>query len=260
MSLKDLLNKIKEVKQFADENVDTGAPETLNARRGRQRQAVEELQRLQTAYTNELRRTSAFIVVIGDKYKEFLEHSSKLFCVEPEAYFKEIVNKIPTHLYLGRESVSNLFDVLGRHIEEKAYALGIVGYPQLIFKQEYQRTIRSTDDFLNIVKEAITDQMGGEIVGIHATHVLTKASIEKNNTSQSTRIVLATGDEKFGIKVANDLHKISNRVFVVVAGELQKPLRNTKDVYGLQEVTKESVDKTLNGIKNLLKKEELAQK
>lgn len=262
MTLKELLVKIAEVQPLAEENVENGSMDTLNARRGRQRQAVEELGRLRTAVTNELRRTSAFVVVIGSQSKEFADiasNSYKAFAADPESYFKELVARVPASLYIGRESVSNLFDVLGRHIEEKAYALGIVGYQQLLFKQEYQRTIRDTADFLGIVKDAVTDQIGGEIVGIQSTHDITKSVIERKRTARPY-IVLSTKDEKFGIKVANDLLKISDNVFFVTAGEATTPLKNTDAFYAVPEVTKEAVKKTLDTISQTLKKEELVQK
>jgi hypothetical protein len=257
MTLGELLNKIKEVQPLADENVDTGHPETLNARRGRKAQSIEQLTRLRRAYTSELMRTAAFIVVVGDKREEFSNlavNSFKCFSADPEAYFVDLVNRMPRNLYLGKESVSNLFDVLGRHIEEKAYELGIVGYPQLIFKQEYQRTIRNQEDFLGLVKQAVTEQMGGEIVGIQATYSLTKEAIEKENSAKFTPIILSSSDEKFAIRVANDLERISTRVFVVAAGEVQTKFKNPDEIFVVAEPTKEEVKKTLKTISGFLKK------
>lgn len=257
MNLVDILTKIKEVKILADENVESGPMETLNARRGRQRQASEELSRLRQAYTNELMRTAAFIVVVGDKREEFSSlavDNFKCFSADPDEYFKDLVNRIPKSLYLGKESVANIFDVLGRHIEEKAHALDIVAYPQLLFKQEYQQSLRNEDDFLKVVRQAVTDQMGGEIVGIQAAHTLTKKAIESGNSAKFTPIVLTTEYEKFGLKIAADLERISTRVFLVRAGETKiMPGDGLYDV-ALDEVTKEEVKKVLKNISNSLKK------
>lgn len=255
MTLSELLVKIKEVQPFVEEDVDSGPIETLNARRGRKRQSAETLGRLYRAYTNELMRTAAFMVVIGTKREEFSTlavSNFKCFSADPEAYFADLVRRVPRTLYMGKESVSNVFDVLGRHIEEKAHELDIVAYPQLLFKQEYQRALRNEADFLGLVKEAVTDQMGGEIVGIQAAHSLTKTAIDRKNTAQFTPIILSSGDEKFAIKVANDLSRISNRVFFVVAGEATTQFKN-KNIYAVSEPTKEEVKKTLKSISGLLK-------
>ena len=256
MTLGELLVKIKEVQPLADENVETGPAETLNAKRGRKRQSTELLGRLYRAYTRELMQTAAFIVVVGSKREEFTDSAVsgfKCFSANPEAYFADLVSRVPRALYLGKESVSNVFDVLGRHIEEKMHTLDISEYPQLLFKQEYQRTLRDEADFLGLVKEAVTDQIGGEIVGIQAAHSLTKTAIERDNAAKFTPIILSSGDEKFAIKVANDLDRISKRVFFVAAGETTTKFKN-KDVFTLAEPTKEEVKKTLKAISNSLKK------
>ena len=257
MSLKDLLAKIKEIQPLADEDVETSAPATLNARRGRKRQAIEELGRLRQEYTNELRATAAFIVVIGDKREEFdkvANDSIKCFSVDPDSYFKDLIKRIPRSLYLGNESVQNIFDVLGRHIEETAGELGIVGYPQLIFKQEYQRALRNEDDFLRLVRQAVTDTMGGEIVGIKAARDLTKSAIESGNVAKFTPIILTTEFEKFGLKIANDLGRISTRVFLVKAGETTTVPADSNFDAVLSEITKEEVKKAFKQIGNSLKK------
>jgi hypothetical protein len=257
MTLGELLTKIKEVQPLADEDPNSGSPETLNARRGRKNQSMEQLARLRRAYTSELMRTAAFIVVVGDKREEFTTiavNNFKCFSADPEAYFVDLVNRVPRALYMGKESVSNVFDVLGRHIEEKSHELDIVGYPQLLFKQQYQRTLRNPEDFLGLVKEAVTDQIGGEIVGIQAAYSLTNTAIERENTAKFTPIILSAGDERFGIKVANDLERISNRVFFVVAGSTKTTLKNTEEIVTVSEPTKEEVKKALKNISNFLKK------
>lgn len=256
MSLAELLTKIKEVKPLAEENVTTGEATTLNARRGRQRQAAEQLVRLYRAYTNELMRTAAFIVVIGDKREEFSTlavDNFKCLSSDPDTYFADLASRVPSSLYLGKESVSNIFDILGRHIEEKAHELDIVGYPQLIFRQEYQQSLRTPADFLKLVRQAVTDQMGGEIVGIQAAHSLTKDAIEKGNTAKFTPIVLTTQYEKFGLRIAQDLGRISTRVFLVKSGATTVAGTDEFDAV-LEDVSKEEVKKVLKNISNSLKK------
>jgi len=255
MTLTELLERIKQVKPLAEEDVETGPVETLNARRGRKNQSIEEFKRLRLAYTQELRRTAAFIVVIGDKRDAFTElavESFKCYATDPNTYFSDLISRIPRALYLGKESVANIFDVLGRHIEEKSHDLDIIEHPQLIFRQEYQQNIRNEADFMRLVKHAVTDQLGAEIVGIQAAHSLTKEAIENNNALKVTPIVLSTDDESLAFRMANDLGRISTRVFFVKAGEIKR-MGGDFD-FKLEEVTKEEVKKTLNTIRNSLKK------
>lgn len=255
MSLAEILKEIKAVTPFAEEDVETGAPETLAGRRGRKNQSIEKLKQLKTAYRNELRSTAAFIIVVGDKRDEFTAvatESYKCFNADPEFFYSDLVDRIPRASYLGKEGLSNLFDILGRHLEDKALELDIVGYPQLIFRQEYRKNLASREDFLSVVKTAVTEQVGGEVVGLQAVKNLTEVAIQRNNTAKMTPILLPTGDEKFALTIAKDLERISTRVFIVVAGSTTDELKG--DVVLVPETTNENIKKALRTISNSLRK------
>lgn len=257
MALNTVLDKIKELQVFAEEDVDSGPRSTMSARRGRKNQAVEVLKTLRREYSSDLRRTAAFILVIGDKRDQFTSLATehyKCFSTDPETFYRDLADRIPSSLYLGKESVSNTFDVLGRHLEDKMLQLDSVsGYPQLIFRQEYQRSLKSREDFLNLVKQALVEQVGGEIVGIQAISTLTNEAINRNHTAKFTPILLPAGDEKFALKVATDLGRISTKVFVVVAGDISA-LTGEEDTVTVKDPTLESVKRALKTISNKLKK------
>jgi len=256
MLLTKIIEEIKKVQPLAEENVDAGPFETMNARRGRKLQAIESLNRLRTAYTTELRRTAAFIVVLGDQRDAFTKlavDGFKCYEADPDAYFSHLVDRVPQTVYL-RESLANAFDVLGRYIEDSAHELDIVGYPQLIFRQEYQRTVKSREDFIGVVRQAVVEQIGGEIVGIQAARSLTPTAIQKENSAKFTPILLPTGDERFGLTVARDLERISTRVFLVVAGKTNADLSKLEDAIFVTEPSKEDVKKALKTISSQLKK------
>jgi len=254
MSLSTLLEEIKKARPFAEENVEEGARETLNARRGRKAQNIELMKRLKSQYASELRSTAAFVLVVGSKRKEFTEAAEgfKCFVADPEYFYSDLAKRVPTSLYLGKEGMSNIFDILGRHLEDKAHELDIVGYPQLIFRQEYRSHISNQEEFLALVKRAINEQVGGEVVGIQSIKNLTDVAIDKNHAAKVTPILLPTGDELFALTVAEALEKISTRVFIVAAGETKETY--TEGVLVVKEPTSDSVKKTLKTISNSLKK------
>src|ERR1035437_435955 len=135
MSLSKGIEESKKDRVFAEENVEEGAIETLNGRRGRKNQAVERLKTLKLTYRQDLMESAAFIVVTGDKREEFetlARDSFACFSANPNALYEDLANRIPEALYHGKESASGIFDVLGRHLEDKARELGIIGYPQMI--------------------------------------------------------------------------------------------------------------------------------
>lgn len=257
MSLSKVLEEIKKVYPYINEDVDSGPPETLSGRRGRKNQAVESMKRLKRQYTSELLQTAAYILVLGDKrdlFASIATENYQCFNCNPDTFFQDLANRVPQSLYLGKEGMSNIFDILGRHLEDKALDLDIVAYPQLIFRQEYSRHLSSREDFTALVRQAVVDQVGGELVGIQAVHSLVVAAIERDHTAKFTPILLPTSDDKFALTVARDLGRISKRVFVVSVGKTSKLVKSVEGAIFVKDPTNENVENALKTISDSLKK------
>lgn len=253
MSLQTVLEKIKTLKPLAEEDVDSGEPNTLSARRGRKRNAQESLKRLTEEYTIELMRTAAFFVVTGSARDEFVKNAVDSFrCLtsNPEEFYRDLASRIPETLYSGKESVANLFDVVSRHLEDKAGELGIIGYPMLRFKSEYRRAISGKEDFVQLLKRAVNDQVGAEIVGIQAVRSVVQKAIETGHKEKITPIVLSC-DETLAQDLSNALDRLTPHVFTVVAGEGQAINEGSTVV---AEVNEKSVGKTLKTLRASIKK------
>lgn len=252
MSLQQLVEKIKANKVLADEDVETGAPETLNARRGRQRQAVEQLKLLRTQYAQELMRSVVFILAVGSDSKELADALEKDYGVlkaDPELFYTELASRVNPQLYKGRESTSSMFDTLSSHLEDVALKLGIVGYPQLIFKASYRRMLNDENDFRELVKLAINDQVGSEIVGIQAVQAVTDTAIEKGHADRVTPIVLSLDDPNLAVSLLDTLRRLTPNVAMVTVGKAPKGFKE-RSINTLKNVNQENVEYTLNLIKN----------
>lgn len=259
MSLSKLVEQIKSVKVFANEDVNSGPIETLNGRRGRKNQAIEQLRVLKNQYKTELTESAVFIIVTGEKREAFTAsavENFKCFYANPNAFYEDLATRIPASIYQnGRESVSGLFDVLGRHLEDKAGELGIVGYPQMIFRQGYRTTLKSYEDLVDLIRTAINDQVGPEIVGIQAINSLLNAAIDSEHSAKVTPIVLSTEDETLALKLESSLARLHPRgVFLVVSGKGSKTLRAIDGVLTVKDPTPENVETTLKTISGATKK------
>ena len=258
MSLKTTLTEIKKFQPFAVEDVNSGPAETLNARRGRKNQAIESLKRLKRDYKKELRLNSVFIVTTGSAREDFVKVATEeefgLFSANPEQFYQDLANRVPPSLYLRKQGVSNIFEVLGRHLEDKMMELDINEYNQLIFKAEHAQQIDSTEQFARLVKSAINKQIGSEIAGIQAIDSLVDTAIEKNHASDSTPIILSTEDEQFALDLARDLKRLTNRVFLLVAGDATDKVKSVDNALVLQDTTKKSIKDALKTMKKGLKK------
>jgi hypothetical protein len=255
MSLEAILKEIKVQKPFAEENVDNGPAETLNGRRGRKHQAIEQIMQLKRAYKQNMLKTSAFVIVTGSLRKEFEEIATnkkfKLFSADPELFYNDLANRVPPSMYQGNESVVNMFDILGRHLEDKMNELDVFEYNQLIFKAKYVKSIKNPKEFSGLIKEAINEQMGAEIVGIQSVTSIIDKAIEANHFGTTTSIILGTDDESLVTDLTRDLEKLTNRIFLVVAGESKVKAPATVT---LQEVTEKTAKQALDTIRSMMKR------
>jgi len=256
MSLSNIIEQIKKVKPLADEDISSGPRETYAGREGRKRNAVDQMKVLKERYIEELRLSSVFILVAGSAKNEFSDIATnefKCFSADPEGFYKDLANRLPAELYTNRPAAANLFDVMGRHLEDKANELQILGYPQLIMKQQYQRAIKNKEDFVALIKQAVNEQVGSEISGINAVRSLADHAITIGHGSTVTPIILTTDDESFALDLNSTLSRIGARSFLVVAGKGAKTLKAREGTFVTKEVTKEGVENILTNINKLYK-------
>lgn len=258
MSLDAIIKEMKTLKPFADEDPDSGPAETMVGRRGRKQQAIQRLSDLRLQYAQDLLRSAVFIIVAGAKRAEFETIATgekfSLFSADPETFYTDLANRIHPSLYTKNASQSNLFDILGRHLEDKMRELGLSEYNQLIFKEKYISKVDTPEDFAQVIKIAINEQIGSEIVGVQASASIVDKAIQTGHSAKVTPIVLSTGDEKLAIQLSGDLGRITPRVFLVNAGKTSKELRGVEESIQLKEVTEDSVKSTLDQIIKSLKR------
>jgi hypothetical protein len=257
MSLQTILDEINSVKALAEEDTNSGPTNTLIARRGRKAQAVEQLKRLKRDYRQQLIQNTVFIIATGsgrDEFTKLAKEEFGLFSADPEIFYKDLASRVPEFLYKGKQSISNLFDVLGRHLEDKMGELDVNAYNQLLFKAPYAKTINSVDEFAQLIKLAVNQQIGSEIAGIQAIASLVDEAIEKNHADKVTPVVLSTNDEAFVLQLLFDLNRLTTRVFLLVTGDASTQLKTIDSAIVLSDATKTAVGNALKSIKKGIRK------
>jgi hypothetical protein len=229
-----------------------GAPETFGGRQGLKRAGVEAMKRLKLDYSKELMASTAFIVVTGASRDGFSQLSSGeafgCFSVDPEAFYKDLVSRINPSLY-GRESARHLFNLVTNILEDKMNELDIQSYPMLMFNEKYNSAVNSAQDLLPLVRNAINDQVGSEIVGINAINSIVDNAIAKGHSATVTPVVLSTADEKFALDLQKNLKRVTSKVFLVVAGKASKVLHGAEGAISVKNVSEESVGEALTTIR-----------
>jgi hypothetical protein len=262
MSLSTILEKMNQTRPTAEMDVTMGNPQTYNGRVGLKRASVETMKRLRLEYRNKVMETVLFIVVTGpgrDKFTEVATSDSfGCFASDPDSFFKDLTSRIDPKLF-GRESAKHLFSIAENVLMDKAQEIDIASTYSLRFSDKYNTGLPTAEEFTPLIRNAISDQIGSEIVGINAVHSIVDAAINKGYSQDVTPIVLSTSDEKFALDLQKNLKKrmlenqiksgISDKVFLVVAGKSPKTLQGT-DHISLKNVTEETVADALAKIKD----------
>lgn len=251
MSLQNTISEIKKFQPFAEEDLDDPKipRETLTGRRGRKMQALEQLKILRRDYRKELLESAAFVIVTGsaaDAFSAFVKENASCFSANSNEFYEDLANRIPPALYQGKESMVNLFDIVGRHLYDKAMELDLTSYNELTFRQEYHVSVKSKEDLVSLLKKAVNSQMGAEIVGIQAITSLVTAAIEKNHVKRITPVILTANDEQFALDLEKNLRRLKTRgVYLVVAGKGTKNLRAVPGVLLVKDPSPENIEQTL---------------
>lgn len=258
MSLTQTMEQIKTTLPFTTENVDEGPRETMSARRGRKARAIEEMKTLKQSYRQGLLQSAVFIVTTGSEKSTVASLANdkfECFVIDPGEFYDRLADRIPEALWKGKESVVNLFEVIGRHLYDMAVDLDLNEYNQLIFKQEHYVSIKTRENLVTLLKKAINSQVGAEIAGIQSVTSIVDAAIKRGHTAKVTPIVLATDDETLAIDLESSLRRLNPRgVFLVVAGKGTKNLRAVPGVVSIKDPTEENVGKALKELSNSIKK------
>lgn len=263
MNLTEILNKINEARPNAEMDLNMVDPNTYRARVGLKQAAIQNLKYLKVDYRNEVMKTVAFIVVTGSNRESFtqLATADTFGCLsaDPDQFFADLTSRINPTLF-GREGLRQLFNIAGNILEDKAIELDLGSYNMLQFSEKYNRGIKTADEFKLLIKEAINDQIGSEIVGINAVHSVVDNAISKGYSGAVTPILLTTDDEKFALDLTTNLKRrqladgtyrgLTKNVFLVVAGKSSKTLPAVEGLVSVKKVSEETVAESLSIIRN----------
>ena len=264
MNLENILKEMEVARPNAEMDLQMGNANTYGNRLGLKKAATETLKRLKVDYRKQLLTSTLFIVVTGPGRDAFSElaagPSFGCFSVDPESFFKQIASKVTPSLF-GRESTRALFGIAGNLFEDRALDLDIVSYPMLMFNDKYNRSVKDADDFAVLLRNAVNDQVGAEIVGINAVDSIVDSAIQRRHSDVVTPVILNTSEEGFALDLAKNLRShrlpdgtlrgLTSKVFLVVAGKPSKTFQG-RDAVFVKNVTEESVGEALASIRNKL--------
>lgn len=256
MNLQTIINEIElnTPNSLLDPRV--GPEATAGGRRGLRTAALERLKQLRIEYRKELAASSVFIIVTGQNRQAFCDTAAvnpfDCFVADSEAFYKDIVSRIDPRLF-GNERISHLFSIMANCLEDKAMELDLGSYNPLLYRDEYSAMVTSPEELVLVLKRAINDQVGSEIVGIDAVASIVDTAIARKHSAYPTPIVLNTPDETLSVVLNKDLKRLTPNVFLVSAGKPSKFLKTAGNLVAAKDASSESVGNALSSIRSNLR-------
>jgi hypothetical protein len=246
MSLENVLEKISEEQIVANQDLNLVSPRVIAYKKGQVTAAKEKLELLRQDLKQEIIKRSVFIVVTGSEAQKFADIANQEFkCLSFSAnrLATDIVNKLSDQLYLNRTLNANTFDIIDNLLEDEMKRLDIASYNKLAFNAKYLRNIKNKQDMIDLVNQAISDNVGSEVIGLDALDKTVNSVMDTKKVSRVVPIVLHTNNNSLTLDLAKNLKTITNKVFTVSAGT-QTNLTN----FTIEETNEETVGQTLKQI------------
>jgi hypothetical protein len=246
MSLENVLEKISEEQIVANQDLNLVSPRVIAYKKGQVTAAKERLELLRQDLKQEIIKRSVFIVVTGSEAEKFADIANQEFkCLSFSAnrLATDIVNKLSDQLYLNKSLNANTFDIIDNLLEDEMKRLDIASYNKLAFNAKYLRNIKNKQDMIDLINQAIADNVGSEVIGLDALDKAVSSVMDTKKVSRVVPIVLHTGNNGLTLDLAKNLKAITNKVFTVSAGT-QTNLTN----FTIEETNEETVGQTLKQI------------
>lgn len=250
MNLTSILNEIETLRPATEVETLGGNPLTQAGRVGVKRQAVERTKQLRDEYKNALKSSGIFIVVTGKDRDAFCAEVPQFGCFAADAdqLYRDLISSINPTLF-GKERTQYLFGSVADALYEKAIVLGITSYNHLQFNQNYSAYVNSAEELLPIIRAAVNQQVGSELVGIYTLHNILDQAIAAKHDNPVTPIVLNVPDETFALQLLRDLPRLNSKVFAVAAGKASRAFL-TEGAVAVKNVSKDSVESALDSIRS----------
>lgn len=236
MELKDVLKKIEEAKVVVNQDPNFH-PKTHAGKLGQIRRAKEDLKMLYSEYREAVRSKIVFIIPTGlgaSKFSDIADKEYGCFKSDAEGVYNEVTENINSALYENTTFNPSSLETSMNYFRELADEIGLLSYPQVIFKSNYAKPLKNKEDFRNSLKEAINEQIGSDIVGHYTVDRISTLAVNDKFAGKIVPVVMSSSDLELLNNLSQSLKSITSRVFVV----------DTKE-----EVSEKEVEKVLLKIK-----------
>jgi len=247
-----LIEEIKRQRQFAEDTLEDATPQTIKARKSRKLNAQMRLKELFFEYRQAIRSKVFAIIVIGsetDEFERIASSISGLQGLDADAFYEELVSKMDERLFTQKEQNAYLIQIASRYLEDIARDIGVISYPQIIYKQKYDGRTSTRQEALKLIKRVINEQVGAEMAAIFLIDQAVRTAYEHDIDAKVHPLLIKVKDDGESLPtLLSSLKTLGNKSIVVSAGNSSADAEMKLD-----EVNEKSVLDILKKIKKKLK-------
>jgi hypothetical protein len=248
--LKTILKDYQTQKKIANIDLSDVPPQAYSGRLGKVKRAKENIAALEEDYLGAVRNNCLFILATGEKTDDFAQIAEEeygCFTLGSDDFYNELISDLSDRLYVNKTLTPAIFDIVGRKIEEMALELGIQSYPFLAFEQKYKKNTANKKELMEVVRQAINDKIGAEMVGLYSTFVVAKKALDEEFDAKVIPIVLKVEEAQVQ-ELAQSLNRMFGNIFMIDLGIEDESLKN-KAFQKIDSINKTNIKKTLVSIK-----------
>ena len=263
MNLETLMVEIKKQKRYAEEDIYGGNPATLQSRKSRKQLAKGRLDELFLEYKRAFRPSAAFILVTGSESRAFanvVTEETETCVLDGEGLYKKLASKLPKELLNGRESTASLLGTISRQLEPIAAEIDVLSFGAIMYKSEFQRTVRTQSDALDLIKRVINSQVGSEMAAMFALNDAAKNAVDAEFTGNLFPVMVYLEDSGIANEILSGISKMGSRGVVLQAGTLAEGLKLEGVIASVETVDRDSVMLALKKVKSVFTKSKTSSK
>lgn len=255
MKLKDIILKIKLAEDvIKNTKIQPGShPLTVVAKEGVIRKAKNDILNLERNYFEFVRPNILNILFSGEYSASFVETAQQEFdCVsfDIESLMNDLCD-VPEMFWLNRTVEFDAIDRINIKLESIAIDANIQSMPMLVFDQKLKYQIKSQEEFVQLVKKYISQQIGGEFFALAAILKLTPILIETKRIENNIPVILysSKNDEELMADIYKNIGILFKNSFAVSCGKVKEETKKNSIGY-LESIDSDNIKKIFKKIKS----------
>jgi hypothetical protein len=115
-----------------------------------------------------------------------------------------------------------------------------------MYNAKYARVLDNENELVDLLKRAVCDIVGPEVIGLDALERVTSEAVNKGYKSKLVPILVHSNDEEFVNSLSQPFRTLNPRVVRVAAGDVES--ENLNPLVSIEEVNEDNVGNALKEI------------